>query len=161
MYIYTYNVYIYIYGPMSPSHPPHQWGWVFSVGSCGSPTVACGGGVWWWGVCIHDRFVIYLCIYIYMICLTYIWYDICDLYVNIHMIYIYIYKYKYIYIQIYIYMYKYKYIWYMLYIYIYMYMKCVIYMIYMINVIYVIYVICIYIYEIWKKKIHIYICIYI
>ena len=29
-----------------------------------SPRSPLWGGVWWWGVCIHDKYVIYICMYI-------------------------------------------------------------------------------------------------
>ena len=31
---------------------------------CMSPRSPLWGGVWWWGVCIHDKYVIYICMYI-------------------------------------------------------------------------------------------------
>ena len=55
MHIYIYlhiHIYIYTYVYMlqcPPASPPSKWGWVFSVGSYGSPPfppVACGGGVY-------------------------------------------------------------------------------------------------------------------
>ena len=90
-------VYIDIYVWHRPGNPPPpRWSWscvsvhiCMSTGLyvCMSPRSPLSGGVWWWGVCIHDKYVIYLCMYVYIytyinikyICI-YVWclkYDIC------------------------------------------------------------------------------------
>ena len=97
IYLFIYN----IYGAALASPPP--WGWVFSVGSYGSPPVACVGGLWWsfppplWpvvvgcggGVYVHmiDMLFIQVCTYIYI----YMIYEMIRLiYINIYTGYIYI-----------------------------------------------------------------------
>ena len=68
-------LYMYLYIWCSVARPPPLRGWAWSFLP---PPVACGGlwwsfppcGLCWRGVCIHDRYVIYLCmwknIYIYI-----------------------------------------------------------------------------------------------
>ena len=84
-YRYTF-LYIYIYIYMAQAWqppPPPEMVMVMCVGAyicmstglyvCMSPRYLLWGGVWWWGVCIHDKYVIYIYVYIYIYIHTYIY----------------------------------------------------------------------------------------
>ena len=74
LYLYTYtyiyihvDVYMCIYGTGLQPPPPQEMVMVMCVGAsfCMSPRSPLWGGVWW-GVCIHDKYVIYICMCIYI-----------------------------------------------------------------------------------------------